>query len=434
MRLLMLTAGAGGMYCGSCLRDNRLATELLARGHDLTLLPIYTPTLTDERNVSDAHVFYGGISVYLEQYVPVFRHTPALFDKLLDSPALIRSVAGRSVSTDPHLLGGMTVSMLKGEQGFQAKELRKLLAWVESEPPFDVISLPFALLLGLAGPLRRATGRPVVCTLQGEDLFLEALQEPYKREALALIAEKAAEISAFIAVSGFYADFMAGYLKLPRERLRVAPLGIHVDAFPPRRARAEGPVTIGSFARIAPEKGLHLLAEAYVLLRRELGIGGVRLEAAGYLGPDQKDYLARVVRTLEQAGLSDEFRCHGTLPGEAKLPFLHSLDLLATPSPYAEPKGLYVLEALAAGVPVVAPRHGAFPEIFERAPGGVLFEPGNVRDLAERLATLTADEPRRRELSQAGARGVREHYHAQRMAESVESVFAEVVGRRAGAS
>ena len=72
----------------------------------------------------------------------------------------------------------MTVSMLRGEQGFQAKEIDKLLEWLRTEPRFDVINLPYALLLGLAEPLRRELKAPICCTLQGEDLFLDGLGEP----------------------------------------------------------------------------------------------------------------------------------------------------------------------------------------------------------------------------------------------------------------
>lgn len=423
----MLTAGAGGMYCGSCLRDNALAAELQARGHDLTLLPVYTPTLTDERNVSDEHVFFGGISVYLQQYVPLFRRTPAVLDTLWDAPAVIRAVAGRSVSTDPHLLGGLTVSMLEGEHGFQAKELQKLLRWLDRQPAFDVISLPFTLLLGLAAPLKRALGLPIACTLQGEDLFLEGLQEPYRSRAKGLIAEHAPAVDAFVAVSSFYAEFMAGYLGLPREKLHVAPLGIQAGDLEPRPRPAGRPPTIGYFARLAPEKGLHLLAEAYVELRRGRGQDALRLEAAGYLGPDQREYVRGVEGRLRDAGLGDEFRCHGTLDRRAKAAFLAGLDVLAAPSPYVEPKGLYVLEALACGVPVVAPRHGAFPEMLERTGGGLLFAPGDAQDLARALRELIDDPERAAALGKRGAAGVRAHYHASRMAEDVERLLAQLV-------
>ena len=92
MRLLYLTAGAAEMYCGSCLRDNALAAALLARGHDVVLTPIYTPTTTDEPNVSASRVFFGGVSVFLEQHVPLFRYTPAFLDQVWDSTR--RAAAG----------------------------------------------------------------------------------------------------------------------------------------------------------------------------------------------------------------------------------------------------------------------------------------------------------------------------------------------------
>src|SRR5512145_1563711 len=106
MNILYITAGAAGMYCGSCLRDNALATELIRQGHEVTLLPLYTPTLTDEANVSVGdRVLFGGVSVYLEQHVSLFRHTPLWLDRLWDSAAALRLVARRSIRTDPRKLG-----------------------------------------------------------------------------------------------------------------------------------------------------------------------------------------------------------------------------------------------------------------------------------------------------------------------------------------
>ena len=145
MRLLYLTAGAAEMYCGSCLRDNALAAGLLARGHDVLLAPVYTPTTTDEKNVSDAHVFFGGVSVYLEQHFPMFRHTPAVFDRIWDSTAVLKVASKKQIKVDPAMLGGMTVSMLKGLGGHQRKEVLKMLRWLKDVPRFDAISLPFSL-------------------------------------------------------------------------------------------------------------------------------------------------------------------------------------------------------------------------------------------------------------------------------------------------
>jgi hypothetical protein len=122
MRILAITAGAANMYCGSCLTDNALAAELMAQGHDVTLLPLYTPTRTDEANVSQKRVFFGGISVYLEQHLSLFRRSPALLDRLWDSALVIRAASQRSIPTNPGLLGELTLSMLRAEDGNQRKE------------------------------------------------------------------------------------------------------------------------------------------------------------------------------------------------------------------------------------------------------------------------------------------------------------------------
>ena len=429
------------MYCGSCLRDNALAAELMARGHDVSLLPVYTPTLTDERNVSGDRVFFGGISVYLQQHVPLFRRTPAIFDRVWDAPAVLRTVAGSSMAAvDPQFLGAMTVSMLRGEDGFQSKEIDKLVEWLRAQPPFDLIVLPNSLLLGLAPPLARAVGRPVCCTLQGEDLFLEGLPSGDRAESLRLIRSHRDSVARFIAVSDFYAEHMAGYLDLPRARVRTVPLGIDVaaEAVPPAAtepaaSRPAPPFTVGFFARIAPEKGLHMLAEAYAMMRRDGRLPAGRLEAAGYMAPEHRGYLEKIQAGLATAGLGEEFRYRGALDRAAKMHFLRSLDVASVPSPYAEPKGMSVLEAMACGTPVVEPRHGAFPEILGRTGGGVLFAPGDVGALAAAIVDLHDDPYRRKALGEQGARGVRREYSVAGMAERAIEVYTEAIREAAPA-
>lgn len=424
MRVLAFTGGAGQMFCGSCLRDNALAAALLARGHDVVLTPVYTPTRTDERNVSGAHVFFGGISVFLEQQVPVFRHTPRLLDRLWDAPWVIRLASKRQIKVDPKRLGEMTVSMLKGERGFQAKEIGKLLDWLRDEPKFDVVSLPYALLLGLAGPLRRALGVPVCCTLQGEDLFLDGLGEPYREQSLELIRAATAHVDAFLPVSEYYLDFMPGYLGIPREKMRVVPLGINMEGFAPAPRPADRPFTIGYLARVAPEKGLHALCEGYRALKSMTGLPGpARLRVAGYLAPEHKEYLEAARGRMRDWGLAAEFEYVGEVDRAGKIAFLQGLDVFSVPAPYAEPKGMFLLEALAAAVPVVQPRRGAFPEIVSRTGGGVIVEPDDPRALAAAWLDLWRNPEKAAALGRAGAAGVRQHHDVGRMAETVEQVF-----------
>lgn len=433
MNILSITAGTPGMFCGSCLRDNGLAAELLGRGHRVTLLPIYTPTRTDEQNVSHGQVFFGGVSVYLQQYLPLFRRTPWLLDRIWDSPMVLRALAGRSISADPALLGELTISMLKGERGYQGKEIQKLLHWLSSEPRPDVINLPNSLLIALAEPLKRALGAPICCTLQGEELFLDGLRDRYRGPALDLIRQSLAHVDVFVAISEYYVDFMAGYLGIPKDRIRLVPLGINLDGYDGPRTLAGRSFRLGYFARIAPEKGLHVLAEAYRILRKELGLRTASLEVAGSLSAEHRPYLAGVRKKLREWGLEDELHYHGVLDRAGKIAFLKSLHVLSVPAPYAEPKGVYLLEAMACGVPVVEPRRGAYPEILTRTGGGVITEPDDPRSLARAILELQLDSRRAEELGRRGAEGVRRHYSVAGMADATLAVYNDLVAREGAA-
>ena len=419
------------MYCGSCLRDNALATELIARGHDVTLLPVYTPTLTDEANVSGDKVFFGGISVYLEQYIPLFRHSPSWLDRLWDSSSMLKLASRRSLSTSPKMLGELTVSMLKGDDGFQRKEILKLLEWLKHEGPPDVISLPYTLLLGLAQPIKEALGRPICCTLQGEDLFLEGLAEPYRSESKALIRANIQHVDAFIAVSDYYARFMPSYLGIPAEKIRTVPLGINLQGYSQRNLGQPEPArqfTVGYFARVAPEKGLHLLADSYRRLRARSELTNARLEAAGYLAPEHKHYLHDVEQQMKQAGLGAEFHYRGVLDREQKISFLQTLDVLSVPATYDEPKGMFLLEAMACGVPVVQPRRGGFTEIVTTTGGGELVEPDDAESLAAGILRIERDPALAQRLGQAGFENVRKHYSVARMADRALDVYQGIAG------
>ena len=435
MKILSLSAGAANIYCGSCMRDNALAAELMRLGHDVTLLPFYTPTLTDEENVSrQEQVFFGGISVYLEQHMPWFRKTPRFLDRLIDAPNVIKAFTSGSISVDAKQLGALTVSTLRGEEGHQRKEIEKLLEFLAGEEPPDIVNIPYTLLICLARPIKRVFNRPIVMTLQGEDLFLEALTEPYKSEALELVRRQVGDVDMFIAVSDYYARFMRDYLRIPDAKMRVGALGVNTADLTVSTRQARDPFTIGYFARVAPEKGLHNLADAFRILRTEKGLPPAKLLVAGYLPPEHKPYLERIAEGLRVAGLGDEFVYRGTLERTRKVQFFHDIDVLSVPSPYHEPKGLYLLEAMACGVPVVQPNHGAFPEMIERTGGGVLAKSEAGADVADAIYEIWQDPARAAEMGRRGADGVRQHYTVTHMAERVLDIYNETVNRGAGSS
>jgi glycosyltransferase involved in cell wall biosynthesis len=426
MNILSITAGAAGMYCGSCSRDNAQAVELLARGHRVTLLPLYTPTNPDEHNVSRKRVLFGGISIYLQQYSSLFRKTPRFLDRLWDTPWVINAFASRALSTDPSLLGDLTVSMLEGTNGVLRKEFDKLLEWIADEPVPDVINLPNSLLISLAGPLRRALNRPICCTLQGEDLFLDGLVEPYRSRAIALIRAQVNEVDHFLSVSDYYVPIMREMLHIPENKVSVVPLGINLTGYE-RQTRPSDTFHVGYFARISPEKGLHALAAGYKHLRAKTPGAKMRLDAAGYMNGAQAPYLDGIKRDLAAAGLADEFMYHGAVDRDGKLAFLQTLDVLSVPAPYDEPKGVFLLEAMGEGVPVVQPRRGAFTEIVEKTGGGLLVPPDDPKALGEGLLSLYQDRALLERLALRGFAGVREHYSIQRSTDRLVAVYESLV-------
>ncbi|MCI0485424.1 MAG: glycosyltransferase family 4 protein [Blastocatellia bacterium] len=441
MKILYLTAGAANMYCGSCLRDNALAAELMARKHDVLLVPLYTPTLTDEKNVSQDRIFFGGISVYLQQRVPLFRKTPWLLDRLWDSKFALKLASRSSIPVDPVSLADLTISMLKGEHGHQRKELEKLIHWLETETAPDVVNLHDSMLLALARPIKEALSVPLVCTLQGEDFFLDGLPEAHRREAIELIRENIEFVDAFIAVSEYYADFMCEYLGIPEEKMHVVPLGINLDGYeaelqyPERRggvSRSRSDVfTIGYFARVAPEKGLHVLCEAYEHLRKRNDFPRSRLEVAGYLAPEHRSYLRGIEQRMKKSGLADEFQYRGALDREGKIAFLRGLDVFSVPTTFNESKGMSLIEAMASGVPVVQPRRGSFSEMIEKTEGGLLVEPDDPTSLAEGILSVWKDAALAEEFSRKGREGVRMHYTVARMADRALEVYGSLVEAKA---
>ena len=429
MRITYITAGAGGMYCGSCIRDNALAAALLADQHDVLLVPMYTPTLTDEENVSTERVFFGGVSVYLEQHVPLFRHTPWLLDRLWETKWLIQTVSGRGVQVQPEQLGALCVSVLSGQHGHQAKEIKKLVHWLREQPRPDVVDLSNSMLIALAKPIKEALGVPVCCTLQGEDVFLGQLEEPFRGQAVTLIQESVAHVDRFIAVSDYYAEHMCRYLGIPGAKIDVVPLGITAGYEPPADREQDGDtdsVTIGYFGRIAPEKGIHLLCETFKRLRDRGGQTHIAVKMAGYLAPEHELYLQGIRDQARDWGLESDLTIHGTLDRGDKVDFLQSLDVFAVPATYDDPKGLALLEAMACGVPVVAPRRGTYTEMIERTGGGVLVPPDDLDGFVEACGALVSDAARRRRLGAQAVAGVRELYTATKMAKRALDVYSRL--------
>lgn len=423
MRVLHLTPGTGSFHCGSCLRDNALIKSLRLHGHDALMAPLYLPMVTDLDDAgSEQPVRVGGISLYLQQKFPLYHWLPRFIHRWMDSEKRLRWAARHISMTSARDLGEMTVGSLLGEKGRQWPEWRRLVKWIETEARPEVISLSNSLLIGLAPALRSRTGVPVICSMQGEDAFLDTLVEPYRSRAWELMRKNAQSVTKFVSPSKFYADVMAQRLGVSPSSISVVFNGLNFDAYERVRREPDGP-TIGYLARMIHGKGLTILVDAFISLARRGSVPGVRLRVGGAKTPADEDYVRGLQHKLKEAGLADRVTWEPNLSFGQKAQFLHELTVFSVPATYGEAFGLYVAEAQACGTPVVQPRHGAFPEILAVTQGGVMCEPDDPESLSRALENLLLDEPKRRQMSQIGKFHARAHFSASRMAERFENVL-----------
>jgi glycosyltransferase involved in cell wall biosynthesis len=426
MRIIQITPGTGSFFCGTCLRDNALVAELRRQGHDALMVPLYLPMVVDEApTAGDTPLFYGGVNVYLQQKSALFRMSPRWLDRLLDTPSVLSLAAGRAGSTEARELGDLTVSTLRGEEGNQLKELDRLSEWLSETRP-EVVCLSNALLVGMARRIKERTGAALVCTLQGEDSFLDSLPESDSRAAWQALTERAADIDAFIAVSHYYGGVMQRRLGLVAERVHVVHNGILLDGYAPAPEPPSPPV-LGYLARLCKEKGLATLVDAYIHLRRRDRLPGLKLHVAGSMTAADRTFVEQIQARIAAAGLSDDVRIRPNLSRDEKIAFLQSLSALSVPATYGESFGLYVIEALAAGVPVVQPRHAAFPELIEATGGGLLCEPDDPESLAAAVEELLGDPQTARTIGAQGRKVVEERFNVTRMARDTVQVFERVM-------
>ncbi len=430
MKIAYIAAGAAGMYCGTCIHDNTLAAALQKKGHDVALIPTYTPIRTDEADVSIDRVFYGGINVYLQQKSALFRHTPWMFDRLFDNLSLLNGLSRLSASTSAKDLGALTISVLQGEEGQQKKELAKLVKWLKDSYQPDLVQLTNSMFVGFAREMKKVLDVPILCALQGEDIFLEDLIEPYKSQALKLLQARAAEVDGYIAPCQYYTDFMADYLDIPPNKIDVVPLGLNLSEHGiGQKDLAETPFVIGYLARICPEKGLHLLVDAFHRLTNRFGTDNIQLKVAGYLGKKDEAYLEQLIKQINAWGLSEAFDYWGEVDRHQKIDFLNGLHVLSVPTTYKESKGLFILEALANGVPVIQPRHGTFPELIAATGGGILVDVESPDAIAEGISQLMTDRGYREQLGQRGKEAVHRGFSDDVMAEATLAVYRKYTNR-----
>jgi len=424
VKIVYITPGTGGtFYCQNCLRDNELLNSLHALGHDVRKVPMYLPlNLTQKKSEVDTPVFYGAINVYLKEKLPIYRHAPMWMERLFNSMTLLRLAAKKSGSTSATGLEEMTISMLQGEQGRQASELDHLIKYLKSQVKPDVVHLSNALLLGLARRLKNDLGTKVICSLQDENEWIDPMEQSYQKKVWDLMAERAIDVDFFVAPSQYYADKSQKLIKISDDKIKIIFDGIDLDGNEQSSLPSDPPV-IGYLCRMSEYFGLGILVDAFIKLKKENRFKDLKLHlTGGYTGED-KNFLNEISKKISKNGFENDVQIFKDFSRENRIQFLKSLTLLSVPVPSGEAFGTYLVEALVAGVPVVQPNVGCYPELVEMTNGGVIYEPNDSDTLARTISNLLDEPDRAKKFAEQGRKVVLERFSIEEMTNKMVNVY-----------
>jgi len=427
MKIAHIIPGSGGsFYCGNCLRDSKLFDAIRAEGHDAVKIPMYLPLFAHDQSGREIPVFYGAISMYLKQVFPWLHQAPAWVDKLLNSRPMLRFASHMANSTRASGLEEMTISMLLGEDGQQKDELEKLTEWMATHLKPDVIHISNALLLGLAHRLRTKLQVPVVCSLQDEDVWVEPMHRETAVQVWKLMQNKAAFVDRFIPVSRYFSDFMQKKLQLPDEKISTLYLGVDPDEYVYQNA-SEKPRNIGYLSRMCHENGLDILVDAFILLKKNPQMVDVKLLITGGKTADDNNFIHEQKKKISHAGLNNMVEWIHDFQPQQRNSFFSRIITLSVPVRNGEAFGIYLAEAMAAGIPVVQPALGAFPEIIEQSKSGIVYHKNNPDELLAALHKLLINKELSAELSRNARQSAIETFNIHEQAKKMIGVYEEVV-------
>ncbi len=426
MEIVHIVPGSGGsFYCGNCLRDSTYIQALKKSGLKVVKVPMYLPIFADEHDLGEIPVFYGAVSLYLKHAFPILRKAPQWFDHMLNSGPALKLAARMSGSTNAKGLEDMTISMLLGEQGEQKKELDHLVDWIAEHCNADVVHLSNALLLGLARRIREKLDVLVVCSLQDEDVWVDAMDDHFRKKTWELMRERAHDVDAFFAVSDYYAGQMKVTLDIPEEKLFTNYIMVDPDEYPYLNSAKKDPA-IGYISRMCEDNGLEVLVDAFILLKKESGMEKLKLIITGGSTGDDDKFIHKIKNKIKNAGLKQAVEFHKDFEEEGRHDFFNKVAMLSVPVLVGEAFGLYLLESMASGVPVVQPQLGAFPEIIKLAGGGIIYDPNTPDELAKALSQLLHDSSQLLKLSEEGRKGIIKHFNIHNQASRIVKIYGQI--------
>jgi glycosyltransferase involved in cell wall biosynthesis len=428
MKIVNIVPGFGGsFYCGNCLRDSAYSTTMKNLGHDVFTLPLYLP-LSKENNfeMNDSPIFYGAVNIYIEQKVPFLRKMPEWLHRFFNSPSILRYAAKKSGSTRASGLEEMTISMLNGAEGNQKKELNELIEFLRDHEKPDAIHLSNALLMGLANKIREELKIPVFCSLQDEDVWIDAMESNYQDKLWKLMREKAEDVDGFIAVSEYFADLMKYKMDIPDEKIFTVGIGIDPEKYTYHKPNTETP-TIAYLSRSNAGNGFDILVDAFIHLKTKTKFSNAKLRVSGGMTADDRPFIKKQINKLKHYKIDGDIEFIEEFTTDKLSTFFEGTTLLSVPVPKGEAFGLYQLEAFSSGIPVVQPSLGAFPEIAERSGAGKVYSPNKPEELAKKWEEVLSDHDLLQQMSQNARKSVETIYNSKILANDMIEVYSKFI-------
>jgi glycosyltransferase involved in cell wall biosynthesis len=427
MKIVYLITGSGGsFYCANCYRDMICIRAIRkVEGITATAIPIYLPPdeVTSEKEI-DNNVFFGAISLYIREKVPFLKNMPDFLDKILDSRPMLRMAARRAGTTRTEGLEEMTLSMIMGDQAFPEKEIDRLVRYLTSSGKPDIIHLSNALVIGLARHLKKKLNVKIVCSLLNEDDWIDEMAEPYQSNAWKMIAREAGNVDVFVTPSLYYRDHFIAKTGINTANFHVVPLALDHISYNPLPKKDNFPA-LGYFCRINPPNGFDKLVDAFILLKQKNSLPGLTLHVSGGYTADDKPFIMDQIKKIKAAGFKSFVKIYPEFHGNSKEEFFSNIDIMSVPVRKHDGYGLYILESNAAGVPVVQPATGAFPEILEKTGGGITYFPDTVEELSDSLYKLFIDNDLRIMLGENGKKNVPSELSLEKMAAGLSEAYNE---------
>jgi glycosyltransferase involved in cell wall biosynthesis len=239
------------------------------------------------------------------------------------------------------------------------------------------------------------------------------------------MAEKAVDVNVFVTPSQYYARKAQEKLSLPEDRIKVVYGGIDLEGYEKSTLPFDPPV-IGYLCRLSDYFGLGILVDAFLALKSDNRFRDIKLHLTGGYSGDDKPFLNAQMEKIAKRGFKDDITLFDDFCKRSRISFLSSLTLLSVPVPAGEAFGAYQVEALAAGVPVVQPNVGCYPEFVAKTQGGLIYEPNTGEKLAEAMASLLSQPDRIRKMGDQGRRVVLENFSMERMAKNIGEIYDHV--------